>query len=69
MSQFKKYFEANDPEKGGSFYIQNKVYYSKEFLMENFPKEMNQSNFNPGANQKPSEKTDENTEKNMNDKI
>jgi len=37
----------NDPEKGGSFYIQNKVYYAKEFLMDDFPKEQNESKYNP----------------------
>lgn len=37
MEKFDKYLEANDPLKGGSFYIQNKVYYAKELLMEKFP--------------------------------
>lgn len=37
----------NDPEKGGSFYIQCKIYNAKEFLMDNFPKEENQSKYNP----------------------
>jgi import inner membrane translocase subunit TIM16 len=49
MEQFEKYFEANDPMKGGSFYIQNKIYYAKEFLMEKHPKELNKSKFNPGS--------------------
>ncbi|CEG47111.1 mitochondrial import inner membrane translocase subunit tim16 [Plasmopara halstedii] len=30
--QFKRYFEANDPAKGGSFYIQSKIYRAKEAL-------------------------------------
>ena len=54
MEKFEKYFEANDPMKGGSFYIQNKVYYAKEFLMEKYPKELNKSRFNPdGSGQGP----------------
>jgi len=61
MQKFEKYFESNDPMKGGSFYIQNKVYYAKEFLMEKFPKELNISRFNPdatGKEQKPEDKKD-----------
>jgi import inner membrane translocase subunit TIM16 len=71
MSQFEKYFEANDPTKGGSFYIQNKIYYAKEFLMDKFPKDLNKSQYNPGSNYKPSEeKTKEDPlDKNINDKI
>jgi hypothetical protein len=49
MEQFDRYFEANDPMKGGSFYIQNKIYYAKEMLMEQHPKEYNKSKFNPGS--------------------
>ncbi|KAF1336550.1 Mitochondrial import inner membrane translocase subunit tim16, partial [Globisporangium splendens] len=30
--QFKRYFEANDPAKGGSFYLQSKIYRAKEAL-------------------------------------
>ncbi len=47
MDKFDKYFEANDPMKGGSFYIQNKIYYAKELLMEDYPKSMNKSVNNP----------------------
>lgn len=32
--QYDKYFAANDPEKGGSFYLQSKVYRAKEALDE-----------------------------------
>jgi len=35
--------------KGGSFYLQNKIYYAKEFLMEKYPKELNKSKFNPDS--------------------
>ena len=47
MAKFEKYFEANDPMKGGSFYVQNKIFYSKEFLMEKYPQDLNRSKFNP----------------------
>jgi mitochondrial import inner membrane translocase subunit TIM16 len=30
--QFQKYFEANSVEKGGSFYVQSKIYRAKEML-------------------------------------
>lgn len=30
--QFTRYFEANDPAKGGSFYLQSKIYRAKEAL-------------------------------------
>ncbi|KAI9917260.1 hypothetical protein PsorP6_012332 [Peronosclerospora sorghi] len=30
--QFTRYFEANDPAKGGSFYIQSKIFRAKEAL-------------------------------------
>jgi hypothetical protein len=82
MEKFEKYFESNDPMKGGSFYIQNKVYYAKEYLMEKFPKELNKSRFNPdasGREEKKEEKKEDDknpegakedpVEKNKNDKI
>ena len=36
-------FEKNNPEKGGSFYLQSKVYFAKEHLMQDFPPEFNKS--------------------------
>jgi len=30
--QFKKYFASNDPGKGGSFYLQSKIFRAKEAL-------------------------------------
>lgn len=30
--QFNKYFERNDPSKGGSFYIQSKIFRAKEAI-------------------------------------
>ena len=29
-----KYFEANDPDKGGSYYLQSKFFRANEFLQE-----------------------------------
>ena len=52
--------EINEPMKGGSFYIQNKVYYAKEFLMQDFPNEENVSKHNPDYEE--SEKKEETTE-------
>ena len=36
--QYERYFEANDPDKGGSFYLQSKIYRAKE-AMETAEKE------------------------------
>lgn len=60
MERFDTLFEKNLPEKGGSFYIQSKVYFAKEFLMQDYPLELNQSKFNPGA--KPEEPQEEKKE-------
>ncbi|VEU35923.1 unnamed protein product [Pseudo-nitzschia multistriata] len=34
QKQFEKYFEANDVSKGGSFYLQSKIYRANELLQE-----------------------------------
>ncbi len=34
LAQFQKYYEANDPDKGGSFYIQSKLYQARETLID-----------------------------------
>ncbi len=51
MNRFETLFEKNLPEKGGSFYIQSKIYFAKEFLMQDYDIEHNKSKYNPG--QKP----------------
>jgi len=33
MERFETLYEKNQPEHNGSFYIQSKVYFAKEFLM------------------------------------
>ena len=47
MDRFDVLIEKNQIEKGGSFYIQSKIYWAKEHLMQEFPKEENQSVWNP----------------------
>eukprot|EP00602_Paraphysomonas_sp_CaronLab_P002674 CAMPEP_0185021886 /NCGR_PEP_ID=MMETSP1103-20130426/4592_1 /TAXON_ID=36769 /ORGANISM="Paraphysomonas bandaiensis, Strain Caron Lab Isolate" /LENGTH=124 /DNA_ID=CAMNT_0027553667 /DNA_START=50 /DNA_END=424 /DNA_ORIENTATION=- len=32
--QYEKYYKANDPSKGGSFYLQSKIYRAKEALIK-----------------------------------
>ena len=54
MERFEALFEKNNTEKGGSFYIQSKIYFAKEHLMMDFPPELNSSKFNPS----PAEKED-----------
>jgi import inner membrane translocase subunit TIM16 len=34
IQQFDRFFAANDVSKGGSFYLQSKVYRAKELLVE-----------------------------------
>ena len=34
LQQYDKYFQANAVEKGGSFYLQSKIYRAKEMLDE-----------------------------------
>ena len=63
MERFEKYFLMNEPEKGGSYYLQNKVFYAKEFLMKDFPKEENKSIYNLDN------KVFSKTEENLNEKI
>jgi hypothetical protein len=47
IERFEKIYEQNDPEKGGSFYLQNKAYFAKEFLMQDYPPEENKSKYDP----------------------
>ncbi len=47
INKYDKLIELNKPEKGGSFYIQNKIYYAKEFLIQELPKDDNISEQNP----------------------
>ena len=48
MERFETLFEKNLPERGGSFYMQSKIYNAKQHLMMDFPDELNMSKFNPG---------------------
>lgn len=49
MERFNKLMEKNTLEKGGSFYLQSKIYFAKEHLMADFPADLNQSPYNPDA--------------------
>ena len=49
---YKKLYDINDPSKGGSFYLQSKIYRAKEALLE----EINKSNDNQDAKAKNSDK-------------
>lgn len=40
MEQFTRHYEANDVEKGGSFYIQSKVWNAKEVLLDELKKKV-----------------------------
>ena len=39
-ARYEKFFAANDPEKGGSFYLQSKIFRAKEFLDNEAAEEM-----------------------------
>ena len=45
MERFEILFDKNSVEKGGSFYIRSKIYFAKEHLMQDWPKELNTSKF------------------------
>lgn len=45
IERYEKYFENNDPKKGGSFFLQNKFYYAKEVLIKDFPNEDKSSKY------------------------
>ena len=49
MERFDGLIERNQIEKGGSFYLQSKIFWAKEHLMKDFATELNESNWNPGA--------------------
>ena len=49
MEKFDKMMTNNDPEQGGSYYLQCKVFYAKKFLMQDFREEFDSSEWNPKA--------------------
>jgi len=62
QKQYERYFEANKVEKGGSFYLQSKIYRAKE-LLDEFVKEKNaeqnaEQNENGKAQDQQEEKSD-----------
>ena len=50
IERYEKYFLMNDPSKGGSYYLQNKIFNAKEFLMSDFPRHENNSIYNLDSN-------------------
>ena len=52
MERFEILFEKNSVEKGGSFYIRSKIFFAKEHLMQDWPKELNVSKFDDGEEKK-----------------
>lgn len=47
MERFDSLIEKNQVSKGGSFYIQSKIFWAKQHLMQDFPVELNVSQWNP----------------------
>jgi len=54
QKQYERYFEANKVEKGGSFYLQSKVFRAKE-LLDDYVKEKNAEQMAEGKAQKEQE--------------
>jgi import inner membrane translocase subunit TIM16 len=50
QKQYERYFEANKVEKGGSFYLQSKIYRAKE-LLDEYVKEKNAEMMKEGQQQ------------------
>ena len=60
MQRFDTLIEKNQIEKGGSFYVQSKIYWAKEHLMQEFPASENVSVWNPdGSGKKAMDKEEE----------
>ncbi len=55
LQRYKKLFEANDPGKGGSFYLQSKVFRSREVLMKELQEPMKQEAETSGEKSDPSD--------------
>jgi import inner membrane translocase subunit TIM16 len=58
LKQFERYFAANDVSKGGSFYLQSKIYRAHELLIE-FQKEKRQEEQSQGSSDSKQEQTKE----------
>lgn len=59
IQRFETLFEKNLPEKGGSFYLQSKIYFAKEHLMQDFPPTLNASKYNPSPSESKESKNKE----------
>ena len=61
LEQFKRYYTANDPEKGGSLYLQAKIYNAKQALYEEGSFEETEEDdviFNPPVDEKEAEEVE-----------
>lgn len=61
-SRYTRFFNANDPQKGGSFYLQSKFHRAKEALEADMPKEEGTSSASteaPGGAETPSSSADD----------
>ena len=47
--QYAKFYETNDPKKGGSFYLQSKIYRAKEALDKELAPKTKQSDSPPSS--------------------
>mmetsp|Transcript_15347 Transcript_15347/g.27932 ORF Transcript_15347/g.27932 Transcript_15347/m.27932 type:complete len:145 (-) Transcript_15347:382-816(-) len=58
QKQYERYFEANKVEKGGSFYLQSKIYRAKELLDEHVKEKNAEQTENGKAQDQQQEKSD-----------
>jgi len=58
QKQYDRYFEANKVEKGGSFYLQSKIYRAKE-LLDDYVKEKNAEMMKEGQGSSASQQQDQ----------
>lgn len=66
--QFNKYYLMNDPDKGGSFYLQAKIHFAKEALTADLKKKQSkENNNNDDDNESSSSETSSSSSKKKNE--